>query len=294
MKKYLQKTIIALACIYAFTACQTGQQADWTKLWLVTQTLEQEQAKLMHSNKVYLNNVKIRTQLTLRQQDIYRHLADLDFALSEQLQNLDKIVTEVSAAVKQTEGTFATQFVESGSKPIALKPLKQQLNKVLRFEDSLTKRYPEALTDKLKISNMLQCFASNKDNIAWAIVYTDLTQWKCDLLRQEKDVFGYYTKKLPMVPSELIPELYLEVITEAQEVMEGEKYQASMFLSKPNKFNPRMAINGQPVPVYYGRAKAWFRPKKTGTFTWKGEMMFKDRGKDTTFTVMTQYRVIPK
>ncbi|WP_299459441.1 hypothetical protein [uncultured Microscilla sp.] len=294
----LKKICLLLGSAYTLLGCQPNSEADWHKLWTTTQTFNQQKRVILHHNRKYLAQLPVyktsQKRLRLRNQ-----WTDLHTRVKTQLLTLDSIADALYQSIKQPKtNNVATQFVKAGDQQVSVNQLKKMLQPVIHFEDSLHQKYPQILKVKEAPRSVLRIFSTPNRYIAWAVAYTDLAQWQVTLLKKQQLILARQAKIIEFIPEyKTTPKLYLEAFAPSNSVIEGEKYEALMFLSRTgiNKSSaPKMTVNGKPIPVYNGRGSVKFRPNKPGIYTWQGSVTFKDRGRDTTFTFKRQYKVLPK
>lgn len=90
------------------------------------------------------------------------------------------------------------------------------------------------------------------------------------------------------------------VSVEANTVAPGDEYKAELFISaSASKANPRMTLNGSPIPVKDGKGEVSFKVRDPGAYKdgrakgkWSGSITFKSRGRDTTFQVEKEYTIV--
>ncbi|EAY25789.1 hypothetical protein [Microscilla marina] len=296
MISFFKKICLLLGSICTLLGCQPNEQADKVILWDVIKALHQQKANLHNTNQEYLYQISYRN--TLQQHNTYRQWEALELSVQAQLCTLDAVANSVcQGGTKPADLQFFTQFMKPNTPRLKVKPLIALLRPVLQFEDSLAKKYSQLLTQQVKTKQNLVLFNAKGNDISWIVAYADLVQWKVALLQTQQRIMTHQAKNIAFVLKYTqTPQYYLEALTKSEAVIEGEEYPIEMFLSKTSTSNRnlRVQVNGKPVPTYKDKSRVHFRPTKPGTYTWQGRLTYKYRGRDTTFTIKRQYRVVPK
>lgn len=299
MKYFIHKIALSLVCFVALLGCQTNEQiiqnADQVKLWHIVKAFELQQASLKKMNHKFLSQIDRSTHpkgLETKQQ-----WKKLEMALQKQLIKINQAEDHIYQIIQQPDLKLSTLFTQVKPKRIEVSPLIALLKPVIEFEQLLVKQYPQALANQVNTSKSLTLFNTRNDDISWVVAYADLEEWKVDLLKKQQLMIAYQAQQIAFVPKHTFTtQYYLEALATSNTVVEGEKYEAKMFLGSTaiNKARPRMTLNGRPIPIYNGKGNVNFSPTKPGTYSWQGSITFKDKGKDTTFMIKKQYKVVPK
>lgn len=296
MTYFIQKLSLTLTCMITLVGCQTSekitQNADQVKLWNIVEALKQQQVSLKKINYRFLSQIDRYNHP--KSIEINQQWEELEIERQRQFINFWRAEGHIYQQISQPEMNFSTLFTQVNPPNIKVKPLLDQLKPIIQFEQSLLKKYPQALANH---RSELSIFNTKNDDILWVVAYADLEQWRVDLLKKQQLIMAYQAQQIAFVPDYTITtQYYLEALAKSNSVIEGEKYEAQMFLGSTdiNKTQPRMTVDGKAIPVYNGKGKVRFSPTKTGTYSWRGSITFKHLGRDTTFIAKKQYKVVPK
>lgn len=299
MKYFIHKIALSLVCVVALMGCQTNEQsfqnADQVKLWHIVKAFGRQQANLKKMNHKFLSQIDRSTHP--RGLETKQQWKKLKIALQKQLIKINQAEDHIYKIIQQPDLKLSTLFTQVKPKRIEVSPLIALLKPVIEFEQLLTKQYPQALVNQVHTSKNLTLLNTSNDDISWVVAYADLEDWKVGLLKKQQLIMAYQAQQIAFVPKyTFTTQYYLEALATSNTVVEGEKYKAKMFLGSTtiNKARPRMTLNGRPIPVYNGKGNVNFSPTKPGTYSWQGSITFKSKGKDTTFMVTKQYKVVPK
>ena len=128
------------------------------------------------------------------------------------------------------------------------------------------------------------------------LVLAKLTQVQHQILEDESKVLSQIENNLPLYEELKFDKIYTGISAEKSVLRSGEIYRASMAIAAfPSKTNARMTVNGKPIDVKGGIGKVRFKTTyPLGKKTWRGTVTFKNRGRDTTFTIEKEYFVVPR
>lgn len=299
MKKQL---VIIIGLITWVTACQQTQKANLAKLLLLNQTTERQCIMLSEQQINYLYQGNRLIQYTTLQADILPHLKELITLMNQvhlKLIVIDSLQQELIHQVGMSDSTFCTGFVVDGMRLVQAGVFIETIKQLNTFEEALYYKYPLTPTKKVKGKGrqIVQWIKAHQYNVAWTLLYTDLTHWKLTLLQNIQRVITQQTEGLALKKNVYNRfKVTLGVIAESQTVLEGEEYKAKIFLANYNfrRLQVHIKINHQRIPTYNGVGQVRILPKKPGVYEWLGEVLFKNRGRDTTFVIRKKYLVLPK
>jgi hypothetical protein len=299
MKYFIHKIALSLVCFVALLSCQTNEQiiqnADQVKLWHIVKAFGRQQANLKKMNYKFLSQIDRSTHP--KALDTKQQWKKLEIALQKQLIKINQAEDHIYNIIQQPDLKLSTLFTQVKPKRIEVSPLIALLKPVIEFEQLLVKQCPQALANQVNTSKSLTLFNTRNDDISWVVAYADLEEWKVGLLKKQQLMMAYQAQQIAFVPKDTFTtQYYLEALATSNTIVEGDKYEAKMFLGSTatNKARPRMTVNGRPIPIYNGKGNVSFSPTKPGTYSWQGSITFKNKGKDTTFMIKKQYKVVPK
>ncbi|HAS41076.1 MAG TPA: hypothetical protein DCS93_11380 [Microscillaceae bacterium] len=287
--------VIFISAVLFCSACQQRQRAELHALYMANRALETQINALSGQQQGFLDdcNMIIRTSLNRKAKraelKLWQHLI---IETDLQLRSIEKIKAQCFKRVGANNAYFATLFVAQGQKQIDVTPWANKIQQIKAYADSLY----QANAQIVKVSpnqGILSEVTSKK--LPWTLFYSELNQWKLALLKATEKVIAHHTQDLDIATYKCNSlGVFLEILPESQTVLEGQEYVATMQLLdlEVNKLNPRMKVNGEDIPVYEGQGIVRFRPTKPGPHEWTGAMTFKNRGRDTTFTVKKKYWVL--
>ena len=292
----MKTTLVIIIAVLFCSACQQRQRAELHALYMANRALETQINALSSQQQGFLDdcNMIIRTSWNRKAKraelKLWQHLI---IETDLQLRAIEKIKAQCFKRVGANNAYFATLFVAQGQKQIDVTPWANKIQQIKAYADSLYQANAQIV--KVSPNQGILSEVTNKQ-LPWTLFYSELNQWKLALLKATEKVIAHHTQDLDIATYKCNSlGVFLEILPESQTVLEGQEYVATMQLLdlEVNKLNPRMKVNGEDIPVYEGQGIVRFRPTKPGPHEWTGAMTFKNRGRDTTFTVKKKYWVLP-
>ncbi|WP_045114371.1 type IX secretion system motor protein PorM/GldM [Microscilla marina] len=190
--------------------------------------------------------------------------------------------------------------------------LKDKLDKYVawlsaEFKDlDLPKFEPLAEGNKKKALYANDPIQKNKDFAEANFGHTPVVAALAVLTQKQSEILRYQAEVLKKLGAgDLTNDLKFDkvragVSVEAKTVAPGDEYKAELFISaSASKAQPKMTLNGSPIPVNDGIGKVSFKVSDPGGYTdgrakgsWEGTVTFKSKGRDTTFRHKEEYTIV--
>ena len=289
------KLVIILGAVLLFSACQQRKRAALHTLYLSNIDLETQIHSLSKRQHGFLTDSDRVILTSLDRKAKRAELKPWQHIVIEtdlKLRAIEKLKTKCLKAlgVNRYNASFPATFVNKAHKTFDARPLQSNIAQIKAYADSLYHTYPQLI----KVSPNQGLLQTNQ--MPWTLFYTEINQWKMALLKATQKIIEHHTRHLHRKSYKYNSlRFFLEVLAEKNTVLEGEEYRAHMMIAEVyNKARPRMRVNGNEIAVLEGQGMVRLRPKKTGLHEWTGAITFKDKGRDTTFTIKKKYWVLPK
>jgi hypothetical protein len=276
--------------IYCLSACQSASLEDY-RLWGLN-------AEFEYLLEAYRNESENKL-VTLKKNAEKMGNSEADRATIRQAEELKKqtailIGTIDSIKIYLTNGAKDVAETAKVKKLLLGAPGKLLVSRLDSFQRFLTNDFKNLGLKKADfkeiLNNQENFIQTNFSNANLVEALTILTEKQLQIVENEQLILQKMTKE--------VPETYIHFVNaKNNHPKSGDWYEAEVVLMRffEQKYPVKMKVNGQNIAVdKYGIGKIKIKPTGLGEQTLKAEATFRNRGRDTTFTLEKKYFVVPK